>query len=290
MTVPYKEILDRMGAGVVYVDANDCIAYANDLAASVWGLSPKALTDRQIWSCHPEHLADGVRDVLNSFRSGSSTAATWMNDQRSQFVEHWLSPIFDADGYYSGAVLVTIDVTTRESVRQKYETMAHTDTATGMLNRNFFQEIFPAYQQRLGSGLASLAVLMVDINGLKRTNDSLGHAVGDRLIAKAGEIIKSCVRSSDPVFRVGGDEFTALLPGGTRQAARNAYRRIKSACRRWSLAHPDLPLSLSVGWSTAHTAEEASNMLAQADEAMYNDKAKQKPSDGDIDEPENSTF
>ncbi len=274
--VPYKEIIDRMSTGVLFIDAGDRIAYCNDVAATLWQSSPADMIGRVIWDCHPPERASNVRDVLDGFRNGTGIHTTWMNDRRSQFVEHWLSPAYDDTGAYIGAVLVSVDVTAREAARARYETMAHTDAATGLLNRNFFLEVFPAYQQRLGRDITSLAILMTDINGLKKVNDTHGHAAGDRLIGKAAEVIKSCVRSSDPVFRFGGDEFIALLPGGTRQAARNAYRRIKAGCRRWSAAHPELPLSLSVGWAVARTPQEAATILAEADEAMYRDKAAQK--------------
>lgn len=274
--VPYEDILDRMSTGVVFVGPDDRVAYCNDVAATLWGSTPAALVGRLIWSCHPSELAPKVKVVLDGFRTGTATGTTWMNDRRSQFMEHWLSPAFDSSGAYLGAVLVSLDVTVREAARAKYESMAHTDTATGLLNRNFFLEVFPSYQHRLGRDITSLAVLMADVNGLKKVNDTMGHAAGDRLITKAGEVLKNCVRSSDPVFRFGGDEFIALLPGGTRQAARSAYRRIKAACRRWSATHPELPLTLGVGWSVARTSQEAATILAEADEAMYRDKAAQK--------------
>jgi diguanylate cyclase (GGDEF)-like protein len=144
------------------------------------------------------------------------------------------------------------------------------DPLTGLYNRVFFEEEL----DRLEKGRSfPVSIIVCDLDGLKVANDVLGHKQGDELLRRAAQVIAGCVRGSDVVARVGGDEFAVILPQADRKVAEEVVERITESVERDNAQHPDLPLSVSVG---AATAEDASRPLrevyAEADDAMYRDK------------------
>ncbi|MBC7335258.1 MAG: diguanylate cyclase, partial [Clostridia bacterium] len=139
-----------------------------------------------------------------------------------------------------------------------------------LYNRAYFEEKLRRLEK---DHLFPVSFVICDLDGLKTVNDALGHERGDEMLRRAARVIAACVRASDVVARVGGDEFVVILPGADRKAAEAVAERILEEAERDNLDHPDLPLSLSVG---AATAEDASLPLRQiykeADDAMYRDK------------------
>lgn len=148
------------------------------------------------------------------------------------------------------------------------------DPLTGALNRRAFSE---------GVGLDSAkaafgTVAMLDMDNLKITNDTHGHAAGDELLRYLVRILRATVRPSDRVYRWGGDEFLVVLPGATLEDAE--YRlghAIATAMPLVMLGIPEgLPLMVSVGGAPYAGAEELIVAIDGADHAMYAQKARRK--------------
>ena len=110
----------------------------------------------------------------------------------------------------------------------------------------------------------------VDVNDLKRTNDSLGHAAGDQLLRDTAEVIRSRLRSYDLIVRFGGDEFLCVLLDVT----------IEDAAKRFSLVNADLAstqtASISVGLAELQADDALEDLIARADKAMYQERAKRR--------------
>ncbi|MBE0598259.1 MAG: GGDEF domain-containing protein [Desulfuromonadales bacterium] len=155
-----------------------------------------------------------------------------------------------------------------ESQTEKLRYLSNHDGLTGLYNRRYFEEEL----QRLGRGRhAPIAVIMADIDDLKKVNDSMGHAAGDALIRSAAEVLVGAFRAGDVVARIGGDEFAALLPGAGVQEAEQALARIWR--RQSELTDPEgLPLSLAIGWAVAESSSELVAALRRADARMYDNK------------------
>ena len=161
------------------------------------------------------------------------------------------------------------DITARKKAEDYLKYLGTHDVLTGLYNRAYFEDELA----RLGRGRQfPVSLIMADLDELKRVNDSGGHAEGDKLIRRAGEVLQASVRAEDIVTRVGGDEFAILLPATGHAAATQAIARIRSLAELNNKYHGQPLLSLSLGAATAEQASALPDALRQADDAMYVEK------------------
>ncbi|MGB0719058.1 MAG: PleD family two-component system response regulator [Bdellovibrionales bacterium] len=155
--------------------------------------------------------------------------------------------------------------------------MALTDTLTGLYNRRYLEVHLDKLLQQNREGKKLLAVLMIDIDHFKGVNDTHGHAVGDEVLKEFAKRLQASTRSFDLVARLGGEEFTVILPDVTRQRAYMVAERLRRAVAKDPVACAAesgcLKITTSVGGAIIdfddHTAEEA---LDLADKALYEAK------------------
>lgn len=156
---------------------------------------------------------------------------------------------------------------------RRLEWLANTDPLTGLYNVRFLRQHLDYLldlQKRYGH---PFAILLLDVNGLKRVNDSYGHAAGDRMLLGVAAAIREVVRAVDTPVRSGGDEFCILCPHQDMGSATTLADRVSQAVEGgWS---PDpTPVSVSIGVVTCPWhGTGAEGLMADADEAMYRAKA-----------------
>ena len=159
------------------------------------------------------------------------------------------------------------------SVYQRHDELrleANVDPLTGVGNRRALDEQLGLLGEREGQS-ESDALILLDIDHFKRINDRFGHAAGDRVLVDLVEILQRCIRRSDRVYRLGGEEFVVLLsgiePGNIESAVRKVMYEIRSGLRG-----PDDGVTVSMGATKIEPGEESNAALARADEAMYRAK------------------
>lgn len=153
---------------------------------------------------------------------------------------------------------------------------AYTDGLTGLANRRAFNEVLDA---ACASGCDSrTSVFLVDVDDFKDVNDSLGHAVGDRLLAVVAERLQAQARSTDTVARIGGDEFAMIIRGADSLGAAVAVaERLMAAFEdELSIDGARLRVSCSVGIADGHGAASADEIVRHADAALYVAKGRGK--------------
>jgi diguanylate cyclase (GGDEF)-like protein/PAS domain S-box-containing protein len=181
-------------------------------------------------------------------------------------------PIFDEQGRFQGYRGTGRDITEKMRAEEQIRHMAHYDSLTGLPNRMLLHD-------RIGQAIAQaqrnqevLAIQFIDLDRFKTVNDSLGHAVGDRLLKTVAGRLESCIRGSDTIARIGGDEFVMVL--GNLKApedARHVSQKVLDA-----LSEPlmidghELKITPSIGiCAYPHDGEDVETLMRNADTAMY---------------------
>lgn len=157
------------------------------------------------------------------------------------------------------------DITARKKAEAYLEYLGTHDVLTKLFNRSFYVDELNRLERK---GPHPITIIMVDLNGLKSANDELGHAAGDQLLRRAGEVLNSAIEKPAHAARIGGDEFAILLPE-TDEAGGEAM--IQSICDLIAINntfYPDLTLSLSMGAATAEPGERLEAVVKRADLAM----------------------
>jgi diguanylate cyclase (GGDEF)-like protein len=146
------------------------------------------------------------------------------------------------------------------------ERAACVDPLTGVLNRRSFQRDVTRELGRVGRHGGGFSLVMIDVDGLKAVNDTLGHTVGDARLQVLGTALRNSTRREDTAYRVGGDEFAVLLPGASREQALRVMARV---------AEGALPTSISWGVATCPSdGTGAEELVAAADARLYRRRAR----------------
>lgn len=159
------------------------------------------------------------------------------------------------------------------------ERYAVTDPLTDLFNRRFFRATLATELRRSRRHGLGVALLMLDLDSFKSVNDVYGHPFGDRVLRRAGQIIRRSVRESDSACRVGGEEFCVVLPETDRLGAFAAGERVRTAVENEFADHPIdgrlVAMTISGGVACfPDDGETADELVAKADEALYRSKMR----------------
>lgn len=167
------------------------------------------------------------------------------------------------------------DIARRKVVEKRLDDLAYYDPLTGLPNRRLFLELLGQALARARRGEGLVAVLFLDLDRFKLVNDSLGHAVGDQLLKAVAGRLASCLRTTDTVSRLGGDEFTVILEdlSSSEDAARIAQKLLEAVAVPLVIEGHEIFVGASIGialYPTDHDDRDA--LIKSADTAMYSAK------------------
>jgi diguanylate cyclase (GGDEF)-like protein len=165
----------------------------------------------------------------------------------------------------------------RDELKEKLaaaEALADRDTLTPTFNRRAFLRELHRTMSEVERYKTPAAVLYVDLDGFKALNDCYGHAAGDAVLAHVARLLVECVRSSDIVGRLGGDEFGVILNHANADEAAAKAQTLGTFLNSNTIVHAGQAhrVSVSIGVHALSMAEDPETAIARADEAMYADK------------------
>jgi diguanylate cyclase (GGDEF)-like protein len=234
----------------------------------------------------PEPFLARINEAMAKAKSGLSPVRT-TNTDKATLVNEYSEVLFhkleekalqleEANSVLQGEIVEQ----KRAELELKY--LSFHDTLTGLYNRAFFEEDMA----RLERGRQfPVSIVMMDVDGLKQTNDREGHAAGDELLRRVAYALNAAFRAEDVVARLGGDEFGVLLPNTNAAQAENAIGRVRHILQVNNEAHAGKPLRLSFGMSTAEQRAPLADVLKLADENMYREKRGHDVSKKDHEKP-----
>jgi len=165
-------------------------------------------------------------------------------------------------------VAIIRDITDQKLSQRRIEHLSYHDQLTGLYNRRFFVE--EVRRLDTDSNLP-FTIAMLDVNGLKLTNDAFGHQVGDELLKRVARVLTAESRATDSIARIGGDEFVMLLPKTSHAEAEPIIERILQGASLEKMEN--VVISVSVGWETKTSVDQPRrDIFARAEEHMYRKK------------------
>ncbi len=165
----------------------------------------------------------------------------------------------------------------REELESRLAMLATTDPLTGLANRRRFDEYLKSECARARRGGTTVSMLMIDVDLFKAYNDEFGHQIGDQVLSAIADAVKSAVqRSTDLVARYGGEEFAVLLPDTDEKGAKQIAERIRQKVEslRLDMIKRGCRVTVSIGVAAAffEVTDDATNLVREADQAMYRAK------------------
>ena len=288
---PFGAFLELLDDGVIALKKDGTITYINPAAKRIVGLGPEhSAADFATWTVAlPIFDADGepippqLRPVARLFRTGVAYSKEVYGTELPNGERRWMLAsgcVLDPDDpAHSEGLFSYSDVTAERAAVEQLNHQANHDPLTGLPNRGFvLRRIAEALATTGGARLC--AVLFIDLDDLKTTNDTLGHQAGDDLLGAAAARLRQAVGPGDVVGRHGGDEFVVLLFGAaTRDKIHALVDRLRvQLAEPVVIADTTTPIRASVGLvrvrrDDKRTAEE---ILRDADSAMYKAKRSRR--------------
>ncbi len=272
----YREILATMEEGYYETDLTGNITYCNDSIARLLGYTRQEFTGINYHQVYKDPQA-AYRKFNQIFQSGQPEKALTMEMIRKDGVtvygEFSVTPIKDREGHITGFRGIIRDTTERHRFEEQLKYLSMHDQLTDLYNRAYFEN---ELNRLSGSREYPIAIVSVDLDGLKLVNDTLGHDQGDELLVSCARVLQNSLRSSDIITRVGGDEFAVILPCTDRETGDKIVNRIQSGIESFNIEQQaSLFLSASIGIATADDENKSlKETFKEADDLMYRDKLR----------------
>ena len=281
----HSQVFESATEGIVITDADRRIVDINRAFTAITGYSPDEVLGEDISLLQSgRHDADFYRDLWASVNDrGSWQGEVWDRRKNGEIHPNWLSisAVTEEGGKVARYIGLFSDISDMKQTQEQLYRMAHYDSLTGLPNRRFFQDRLQGDIDAAKRTRETIALMFVDLDGFKLINDNLGHRAGDLLLREVANRIKECVRESDMVARMGGDEFTVILSQlksshNTVLVARKILKRIFEPIQ---IEGQELFVTSSLGISIfPDDADDVQGLLQCADTALY--KAKELGKNG----------
>jgi len=275
-TQRFRSSFDSAPIGMAVVSRTGSFIDVNASLAEIVGHSRAALLELSLQEITLPEDRDNdahlVRQMLAGDRRTSQRQKRFLHAHgHTIWVNLSLSFVPGGKGTPEHFIAQIEDVTDRQRALDQLQHLADHDALTGLLNRRRLEN---AIEQQIA--LAERydqrgCLVLLDLDGFKATNDSLGHAVGDELLRNVGDLLRGRVRRSDIVARLGGDEFAILLPQASGEQARRVAEGIGRAIRErvHITGGREVRTTASFGITAIEADDTASRVLLHADQAMY---------------------
>lgn len=269
-----RVIADNIPARIAYIDADERYTFHN---ASSIGDSSETIVGKTVLEAHGEAIYALLKNDIAMALSGKLVCVErhYPVDGEERYFKHQYTPDLSESGRALGFYAMVTDITDFKRVQQRLVDIARVDALTGLPNRAELLDRLESALARCRRSGESLACLYLDIDRFKEVNDTLGHLGGDCALVEFSRRLLQCVRESDVVARLAGDEFVIVLDGLQlpSEAERVATKIISSMAVPFNIEGTRWAVTTSIGVVVADAAtEDSRSLLREADEALYRAK------------------
>ena len=269
-----RTVMTNAHDSIIVTDEHFAITYVNKKTEELFGYPVKELLEEKVGMIYPERQLKIVQEtifpILKSGKKYTGELLTKRKDGSTFYCEISVSPVNGKHGRINGYIGIQRDISEKKEREKEVEYLSYHDHLTGFYNRRYMDDAFQRFDHKENY---PIAILTVDVNGLKLTNDAYGHDVGDQLLKAVGSVLKKACRETDIISRIGGDEFVVLLPQTTEEQVEIINKRIKSLAEQINL--DSVIVSLAMGFAVKNGEEQSLwEVLKIADNRMYKNKVK----------------
>ncbi len=260
------------------LDLDGNILYMNKAMSDLYPNAAHEILGKAIYNVEMPQSADVHEHIQYIIQTGEHCEGevSYKDDLGTEhFFKYKFEPILDDNGTLEAIAGVSREITEQKQSEKQIWHSANYDLLTGLTNRLMFNHQLEKAIKAANRSGESLALMFIDLDGFKKINDTLGHAQGDFLIQQVANRIKNCVRETDTVSRIGGDEFTVILnPVQNAANARMIAEKILSELRKnYELIKNTANVTASIGIAMYPQDGLKPNILINnADKAMYASK------------------
>ena len=275
-------VTNNLPAMICHVDREQRYRFINAEVVRAFGVDPDLTLGRtmlemrgpEVYAKLEPHIQAALRGEKVRFEYSVESAGRTLHYRSDYLPDH------GDDGAVHGFYTATFDITDLKETQARLEELALIDPLTGLPNRRQFEQRIAEAMARTRRTGQALAVMFLDIDNFKAINDTLGHAAGDAVLVEFARRLKACVRVTDTVARLAGDEFVLLLENvcGGVELQHLAEKVVACIRPRFMLTQMSLRVTTSVGVARYEgTEHSAFDVLSLADDALY--AAKQQGRD-----------
>ncbi|KGJ89745.1 diguanylate cyclase [Colwellia psychrerythraea] len=272
-------ILNNIDAHVYMKDAERTFLYVNTQVAQLFGDKAENIIGKKDMEVLPKEIADHFYQsdsLVFSSNKKQIIEETATDDEGA--IHHYIStkiPLLQP-GKLPALIGFSSEVTELFELKEKFKQLANTDPLTNLYNRRYFIKEAEKEYQRAKRYSLSMTLISIDIDHFKSINDKLGHPAGDQVLIEVAKQLKVSLRQPDILARIGGEEFSILLPETPKCAAMAFAERIRKEQNDLCITgswQGTIKLSVSVGVSSFNANDEAFDVLfSRADKALYQAK------------------
>ncbi len=273
-------VLDNADAYIYMKDIDRTFQYVNSKVAKLFGDSPENIIGKKDTEVLPIEVAEHFHlSDQKVFETNEKQIIEESSEDERGELRHYISTKipYQLEEGIPALIGFSTDVTELYALKEEFKKQANTDSLTELYNRRYFTDHSEREFYRAKRHLRIVSLISIDIDHFKNINDCYGHPAGDKVLMSVAKCLLPCIRQEDILARIGGEEFSILLPETTLQSAKVVAERIRLNQSNLSITGEwkgEITLTVSIGVTCIKFEDDTfDDFFRRGDKALYQAKA-----------------